>query len=256
MTRCPTSSSRASSTLPGTPPHRARDAHRHGTSVSMPLWLVHCSSDVPNAMGRTARGELDWRKATTQQEKEAAVLRRWMQERLESLAHECMAPIPAEDRRTLDELSHLYHVVHSTLAAKIGRTNPAHGQLLTDLWRRCLRPPPVEIDPGQHNRLLGQVTSRRAFVVWIPRVADAHQTTSGNSQPGVRRAQHDAPAGEGDGGADRGAAQRRAGEQGERCCYVRTARTAGGGADADRDGAPLAASTPSRGPWGSSLRRG
>jgi hypothetical protein len=87
-------------------------------------------------MGRTARGALDWRKRTTQQEKEAAVLRKWMQESLESLAHECTAPIPAEDKHLLDQSSHLYHVVHSTLAAKIGRTNPAQGQLLTDLWRR------------------------------------------------------------------------------------------------------------------------
>jgi hypothetical protein len=30
--------------------------------------------------------------------------------------------------------SKIYHVVHSTLAAKIFRTNPAQGQLLTDLW--------------------------------------------------------------------------------------------------------------------------
>ena len=136
-TRCPTSSSTASWTLPGMPRHRARDAHRHRTCVSKRLQgLVGRSSDTPTAMGRTARGELEWRKGTTQQEKEAAVLRKWMQESLESLAHECTAPIPAEDKRMLDQSSHLYHVVHSTLAAKIGRTNPAHGQLLTDLWRR------------------------------------------------------------------------------------------------------------------------
>jgi hypothetical protein len=84
-------------------------------------------------------------------------------------------------------------------------------------------------------------------------VADAHQTTSGNPQPGVRRAQHDAPAGEGAGGADGGAAQRRAGEQGEHCSYVRTARTGGGGADADRHGAPLAASASS--PQGATVGR-